>query len=261
MSELRRLRPSTEIQAADWLSGRLRPFGSAVTAVVPDGYPAYVRILHPARGPAGQPVRWAEVAAWSGRRIHRQAQFLAIARPAEAASAAGRRHPWDGDPPPDGNLPPELLRILCAALAGHTSEAGACWFCLWDGYGWVHGGPAVAVFGPDGPVTVPPAFPPEVLEGPRVRLPAREYMLLNGPLEAATQLGWTDPFGAFHPQSPNLFWPSDHTWCAASEIDLFCTLVAGSEELADVLVRDSRLEAWRVDPGDPIAFDSDRFNS
>jgi hypothetical protein len=45
------------------------------------------------------------------------------------------------------------------------------------------------------------------------------------------------------------------------EIDLFCTLVAGSEDLAEALVGDPRFEAWRVDPADPIAFDSDRINT
>jgi hypothetical protein len=47
----------------------------------------------------------------------------------------------------------------------------------------------------------------------------------------------------------------------ASEIDLFCTLVAGSDDLAEALVGDPRLEAWRVRPDDPIAFDSDQVNA
>ncbi|HZD69708.1 MAG TPA: hypothetical protein VFA45_12620 [Actinomycetes bacterium] len=55
--------------------------------------------------------------------------------------------------------------------------------------------------------------------------------------------------------------PQDHAWCVASEIDLFCTLVAGSEALAQTLVGDPRLEAWRVHPADPIAFDSDQINT
>jgi hypothetical protein len=47
----------------------------------------------------------------------------------------------------------------------------------------------------------------------------------------------------------------------ASEIDLFCTLVAGSEALAHALVDDPHLEAWRIHPADPIAFDSDSINT
>src|SRR5215211_5224880 len=137
------LHPSADVTAADWLESRLRRFGSAVAAVVPDGFPAYVRILHPARGPDGRPVRWAEVAAWSGRTVHRLAQFHAISRP--AASAPTGPVPWDGEDPPEGNLPAGLLRILCATLAEHTSTPRSCWFCLWDGYGWLHGSPSIAI--------------------------------------------------------------------------------------------------------------------
>jgi hypothetical protein len=94
----------------------------------------------------------------------------------------------------------------------------------------------------------------------RVRLPGRDYLLFAGSLAAASELGWADPYGFFFPQSPNLFWPHDHAWCVASEIDLFCTLVAGSNELAEALVGDPRIEAWRVQPADPIAFDSDQIS-
>jgi hypothetical protein len=253
------LHPSADVTAADWLRPRLRRFASAVSAVVPDGFPAFVRILHPAPGPKGRPVRWAEVAAWSGRSMHRLAQFHAISRPAAPGPTGSA--PWDGEDPPEGNLPAELLRILCAALAQHTSTPSSCWLCLWDGYGWLQGSPSVAILGTHGPIPVPPAFPAEVLGGPRVRLPGRDYLLLAGPLAAAPQLGWTDPYGFLFPQSPNLFWPHDHAWCVASEIDLFCTLVARSEALAQALMDDRRLEAWRVQPADPIAFDSDQINT
>jgi hypothetical protein len=253
------LHPSADITAADWLGPRLRRFGSAVAAVVPNAFPAYMRILHPARGPDDRPVRWAEVAAWSGRTMHRLAQFHAISRP--AASAPTGPAPWNGEDPAAGNLPAELLGNLCATLAQHTATPESCWCCLWDGYGWLHGSPSVAILGRRGSIPVPPAFPTEVLDGPRVRLPGRDYLLLAGPLAAAPQLGWTSPGGGFFPQSPNLLWPQDHAWCVASEIDLFCTLVAGPDELAEALVGDPRLEAWRVQPADPIAFDSDHINT
>jgi hypothetical protein len=86
-------------------------------------------------------------------------------------------------------------------------------------------------------------------------------LLFAGPLATARQLGWTDPYGFFFPQSPNLFWPQDHAWCVASEIDLFCTLVGGSNDLAEALIADPRLDAWPVQPDDPIAFDSDQLNT
>ncbi len=103
-------------------------------------------------------------------------------------------------------------------------------------------------------------IPCDVQDAPRVRLPHRDYMLFEGPLSAATELGWPASSDVFFSQSPNLFWPQDHAWCVASEIDLFCTLVGGSEPLAEALVANPSLEAWRVDPGDPVTYDSDRIN-
>jgi hypothetical protein len=80
-------------------------------------------------------------------------------------------------------------------------------------------------------------------------------------LEAATDLGWIMPRGMFVSQSPNLFWPHDHAWCVASEIDLFCTLLAGSNALAENLIADPRLEVFRVFAGDRVSADSDDKNS
>ena len=264
------LRHSTQVVEAEWLIPRLRAFGSGVASIVPSGFPAYVRILHPARalGVKDEPITWAEVAARSSSIMHRLVQFHAIARtnPFGTASPA----PFGVSRPESGNLPPHLLTVLCAILAGHTSTAESCWFCLWNGYGWIHRSPAASlmVFTPSGEAassagerSVAPDLRAEVLEGPKVSLPQREYVLFHGPLHATRELGWTTPWRSFEPQSPNLFWPQDHAWCAASEIDLFCTLVAGSEQLAEALLADSRLEAWRVFPDDPVTSESDKFNT
>jgi hypothetical protein len=234
------LRRSVDVAAADWLRAGLRGFDSHVVAsVVPDGFPAYLRILHPAHGVDDQQVTWAGVAAWSGRTMHRLAQFDAVARPLPTTRVEAP--PWDGQSPKSGNLPVDHLRILCGVLAQHTSTPESCWFCLWEGWG----------------------FTDEVRAGRLVRLPHRNYLLFEGPLNAVSEL--QEPFGysvgtAFHPQSPNLFWPQDQAWCVASEIDLFCTLVAGSAALADDMLAESRLEVWRVDPGDPVTYDSDQIN-
>ena len=250
------LLPSANVAAADWIKPRLRGFGSGVAAVVPDGFPAYVRILHPVCDARGRQ-SWADVAARSGCTMHRLAQFHAIARAAVASPAVA---------PQTGSLPIEQFRALCSILGEHSGTADSCWFCLWEGYGQLHGSTAVmSCSSSDGPpvsppLPVPPIPAPEALNGPRVRLPFRNYILFEGSLDAAAEL--PEPFsGSLFSQSPNLFWPHDHAWCVASEIDLFCTLVAGTEALADALETDPRLETWRVDPGDPIAHDSDRINT
>jgi hypothetical protein len=218
------LHASTDIAVAEWLKPRLRPFASAVAAVVPDGFPAFLRIQHSA--------------------------------------------PGDRSDPPLGDLPAELLHILCATLAAHTSTASVCYFCLWDGYGWLHGSTAVGSLTRSGPYNVPahpprvipPALSPKQLHGPKVHLPNRDYLLFTGPLEAAAELGAT--IGeTFWPQSPNLFWPHDHAWCVASEIDLSFTLVAGSEPLAEALLADPRLQTSPVNSGDSLSGESDQTNT
>ena len=80
------------------------------------------------------------------------------------------------------------------------------------------------------------------LSAPRVHLPGRDYILFEGPLKAATEGGSNLSEDSFVPQSPNLSWPADHAWRIASDIDLFCTLVAGSEALAEALAADAGLE-------------------
>jgi hypothetical protein len=112
------------------------------------------------------------------------------------------------------------------------------------------GDESVSVTTPDPPALIRAAWP-----GPRIHLPARDYLLFEAPLAAVPGFG-----KSVDNQSPNLFWPDDHAWCVATEIDLFCTLVAGPEALADALLSEPRLEAWRVDPGDPVTYDSDLVN-
>ncbi len=204
---------STRVTQADWLKPRLRPFASAVAAVVPDGFAAYVRIVHRERG------------------------F-------------------------EGNLPADQLRILCATLGQHTATPSACFFCLWDGYGWLHGSPAVERLAQvpiehsasRPPRPIPPSLSAQQRRGTRIRLPNRDYLLFTGALDAAPNLGFTVD-GRVYGQSPNLFWPSDHAWCVASEIDLTYTLVAGSQSLAAALAADPRLQAARVSPNDTLTFD------
>jgi hypothetical protein len=214
-----------------------------------------------------EPVRWAEIAVKAGRTMHRLVQFHAINRSPLSGSAVAV------EPPTRGNMPSDLLKVACAALAEHTGTPDYCWFCLWDGYGWLHDtGTSHVEFRPTGMFAAPVSTVNEtsasaslsalaVLNAPYLRLPHRDYLLFEGPLDAANELGWNMPGGGFVPQSPNLFWPDDHAWCVASEIDLFCTLVAGSNALAESLMADPRLEVWRVFPDDPITLDSDDQNT
>jgi len=59
---------------------------------------------------------------------------------------------------------------------------------------------------------------------------------------------------------PELSWPQDRSWCAATEIDFDSTLVAGSTALIDAVVADSGLEAWPVEPEDALSIAGDTVN-
>lgn len=293
-----RLRHSTRVDEGDWIASRLAPFASGVSAIVPTGFEAYIRVLHPVpvvnTGPAERQehVTWAEVAQRTGATMHPLAQYEAIA----GIHRSSRRERARVGEPRTGHLEPGTLEVLCAVLARHTGTPERCWFALWEGYGWMQGSPAIAMLtlvqhapppdarrapypsstppdfprpprgrarpptAPGDPGYVPPAFPPDVMDGPRFRIPQRDYFLLEGPLDAAGELGHRPRPDVFFPQSPNIFWPDDRAWCVATEIDLDSTYIGGSEALAQALLGEPRLEARRVQPGDPINAYSDSIN-
>ncbi len=93
----------------------------------------------------------------------------------------------------------------------------------------------------------------------RLHLPDRDYVVLAGPLRSALRIG---SFAADHfwPQSPNLFWPADQSWCVASEIDFDSTLVGGSLGLIDAILHTPELDAWSITADDSLACNADKIN-
>ncbi len=228
---------SGEIDAAAWIAPRLLPFTEhRVGSVLPTGFPAYCRILHPAEFPRaghGRLVRWAEVARWSGRPLEPDAQFHSVALPGHDP---GRPAPWAGQGPCPGSLYAPDARALADLLAPATGTPENCFFCLWDGYG----------FGGD--LAGSPRDPARRKQR-MVHLPNRDYLLWNGPLSsvlAAAAAGSGD-------QSPNLWWPADRAWCVATEIDLPWSYVGGSADLVEQIVADERIEALPARVGDSLA--------
>lgn len=238
-------RPLTDVRAGDWIAPRLGPFGATVGGIVPRGFAAYARVLHPA--PTDPPTTWATVCAATGATPHASMQWSAITR--------GQR----GDDPAIGNLEPPTLYDLCAALGRHTIEQ-PWFFAVWDGWGWLHDGASVRLqASTDGsdPQVLPPAYPRKIVAGPKVALPHRDYLLFSGPPDLVDRLG--DPQGPWA-RSPSLFWPSDRSWCVATEIDLDSTLVGGPAELVDAVLAAPGLEAWPIGVDDSLAADGDTIN-
>ena len=248
---------SSDVHQADWIASRLAPWEDeyTITVVVPAGFEAYARVLHPAETPdnGGRLVRWADVAAWSGMPLREDAQFHSIALPPTTAPSGPP--PYGSQGPHEGSLYRPDAEVLAAMSRNWTATPEDCWFCVWDGFGWdgastvarltETGRPPEIIEEPRGdPVPVP------VREGPRVHLPHRDYLLYTGPAEAvATLAGLDGTWG----QVPNIWWPADRAWCVASEIDLQWTYVGGPRGLIDAILADDRIEALPATPDDPVS--------
>lgn len=234
--------PLHDVTPGTWLQQRLWTWGPgssrqgvAVGCVVPAGFEAYARVLHPAwreteRGL--EPVRWSEVASWSGRTVHPMMQFHRIAN---LPAHPGQRAPTWGGVPSEGSLPAAEGQRLVAILRAFTATPDRCYLGLWEGYGV----PELNAFA----------------KLPELTLPHRAYFLFLGPIDAVTSLS----LGDFqHP--PNLWWPEDRAWCVATEIDLSETYLAASESCVKRVIADPGLEAYAVPLEGRIDVDGDVIN-
>ena len=170
----------------------------------------------------------------TGRTLHPLAQF---ARLANLGDRLNDKPEW-GQRPDIGDLPTEVAVPLERILRSFTQRPDHCWFCVW--FGW---GDFFALRDYD-----EAAYP-------HVETHAREYLLLRGPLEMVSQIhsnGGNDP---------SIWWPDDHAWCVATEIDLDCTYVGGSAECIEELTNDPGLEVLPAALEDRVDFGSDTINT
>jgi hypothetical protein len=237
---------SNQAGAGDWIAERLHGFAEDVGSNLPEGFPAYVRLLHPAARVLDDlervKTRWAEIAAAAGVCVEARTQFEDF-----------RVQDMRLEEPDTGGLPADELRALVETLAGSTTTPGDCWLAVWDGHAQLMGPPAVANLRPlDGSGETEPAAPAARMPDfeATMEAPGRGYLLHHGPIDDAHAIN-----EFVNGDGPNLWWPEDRAWVVASDIDLASTYVAGSVELAERLVGDGRLEALRVEIGSPISLD------
>lgn len=213
------LTPCSDLSPADWIVSSELPWERLV-CFGPSGFAAYARL-----------------------------RFLP-----DPAFEGQSENDAEGDPAQSDN---ERLRLLFEVLAAHTRTPRDCYFCLWDGYGDLYGGDAIGVVvaSDDGhPRPVPrvaPAFPPEVLDGPRVVVPARDYVMFRGPLHEAGDWGAAELWPGQPRLSmpvPAFAWPADHAWCVASDVDPHWAGIGADRLVIDQLVADPRLDVVPADP-------------
>lgn len=229
----RDLTPETDVSPAAWIVDGVGPFGSGVGSLVPAGFDQYLRVFHPAELD-GSAVSWASVAAANGRVAHPGMEWVSIAGAWRYVSEDVQPGLWDR-PPADGSLDARAHATLAAVLEKHTS-AQRYWFAFWEGYG---------------------VLPDEwTRRYPRVPMEQRAMYLFSGtPADAATML----PVFTWD-QSPTLWWPDDHAWCVATELDLMSTYVGAGRACADAILTAADLETAQVSREQTVRWDGDLIN-
>ncbi len=148
------------------------------------------------------------------------------------------------------------LRVVLESLTRHTSTPDDCYFCLWDGWADIEGGDGARVLDvrqgttSKGPL-IAPAFPPSVLEGPKVVVPNREYYLFRGSIGDFGDWGAAEMWPGqprLEMPDPAFIWPEDHAWCIANDVDPHWAGIAADVSAIDQLVADPRLDVVPADP-------------
>ncbi|WFR71201.1 hypothetical protein P9209_18420 [Prescottella defluvii] len=194
-------------------------------------FDAYARVFHPVYlqggGDEWTRINWRTVAEQHGTIAHAAMSWQTI---------TGTHRP--GYDPEEGSLPQPESRVLATILRNHTATPDACWFAIWDGYR-DEGRP-------------PPGI--ELLDA------YRNMVVLHGPIDAAEARFGTTPHHRGGGYSANLWWPDDHTWCVATDIDLKSTYVGGSTACIAAILADPRLEAFPVPDTHFFGWTADTIN-
>ena len=149
------------------------------------------------------------------------------------------------DPAPDGrwDLYRDLFDLVASVGARYTSTPALAWFAIWEGHGFGTSTSHIAWRDPpadeaerqwrevqrerrrnadrERKATIGSAL----VSVPRFDLPDRAYYLTHGPLSAMTELRYPDDDGW---RNPDLFWPNDRSWFAATDVDFWSLYVGGS---------------------------------
>lgn len=228
-----------EASAAAWIRPALGgPIGS-VQSVVPRGFASHARILHPAYDKRGRQVSWSDVTAATGRSAHALMQWHSIKHAAENVRTADAPVKWSGGDPQVGRLEPYSLQALSCILADNSLLDQIFYFAIWTGY-----------FG-DGYLPVDENW---------FELPHREYLLFASELATLATTALQVPSDYLSLQSPNMFWPEDHSWFVSTEIDFDSTIVAGSSKLLRQILSAPGLDAWKIDVTDSLTITGDLIN-
>ena len=247
------LRPATTSAPVQWAVERMAG-QQGVALVVPSGFGAYARLLHP----LADGTRWAAAA------------------PAYL-SPGTQRYPY---PFPElvalteGDMGVALVDALVPLLRAATGAPQQCHFGLWRGWGGLHPGSQVFVSWHDTGSQTPGLLSPgSTFERHESTQPpsqdaatacsvfvdacavqpswgARDMLFFDGPIENVVAIGTWSPFDARHRRGLQWWWPADRAWFVATEIDYPWTYLAGTPGLIDAIIDHPTIEAVRVEHSD-----------
>jgi hypothetical protein len=205
-----------DLGPARWFAEALVPLDPGafkVWSVVPDRYPSYARLVHPAYSQEGLGGRNA---------VH----IRDIEHPEQQGWVGDRRFTWQTgwpesqrwryETPTIGTLDITDLRTLTEVLHSFTGTPDDAWALIWPGwnYGWG----------------------PKLDAAPHIDVRRNPFVLLHGSLAALP------PLNADTIAGPSYWWPSDRSWAVGTDLDDFCTYIAGSDPCIAALLAETRVE-------------------
>ena len=261
------------MDAALWWTARLLSSYDLVGALLPEGYEAYGRLLHPGKLRAtGTPIRWQVVATNNGRVVHAQMRFSSISRrPGSEDNGEVQA--------PSPSLPIHEAGVLVEILRAETSTPEMCWFCRSpydpgevDDQGVIErvttpsGGRGYLLH--QGSIDLALAPPPLVTRAEYAYVASRTD--LNA-VESAQEVAAWRASRSLPPDharvrvegryyAPTFWWPEDRAWFVATEPDLASTYIGGRERAIARLASDSRLEVLEARLTDDLSTLADVAN-
>ena len=212
-----------DLGPAVWFADALKaqePGAFKVRSVVPDRYPSFARLVHPAytyedatsRAVRIRDIDHPEQQGWEGdRRFAGQTGWPMMRQ-------------WTLGTPTIGTLDAADLLALTEVLKRFTGTSDNVWALMWPGWGFdwsneLHHDAA------------------------QIQVRQNPFALLRGGL-----LGLPDLL-AQTDHTPSYWWPHDREWAVGTDLDDFCTYIAGSDACIAALLADTRLECYRSSPG------------
>jgi len=203
-----------DVSLGQWIiEGTSGSLGNDIADLVPRGFDAYAKILHP------EEVGILPILPQAVRLLM---EYTSTPTNATAAIWEG----WGGLASSGGQA-----SLMLANQSTFLTQV-----CLALQRQWLH---VLSQFRPP-PQLGTGILPADVAAGPKLEMPDRAYYLVRLDLHDLATYGWEDRVLWADPpltRTPSLLWPDDHAWVLATEIDLDWTVIAGSCGLVEDLIR------------------------